>query len=248
MTGRAAWALSPDGDGRSRVQIDTVGPYGLRSSTILTCFPPHPPLAAYTIACSLQSILGKEGAADRNASSHFLLYEGADLHEIRPPVIDTAQIYTVGYQLRSAEEMIELVRENGVDVLIDVRQYPSSRKKGLSKTPLHDRLRQHGMAYHHAKFAGNPKRFRDTADSHEECLQMYEAHLEANPKITRDFRALVTEFLEDGDTICLMCYERHPLDCHRSILLRRAGLAEGAVHLGTRGADRFTKREAPLDA
>lgn len=194
------------------------------------------------------SILGKEGVTHRNASSYFLVYEGAGLHEILSPAIDTARIYTVGYQQRSAEELIELVRENGVDVLVDVREYPSSRKKGLSKTPLRNRLRQHGIAYQHAEFAGNPKRFRDKADSYEDCLQMYEAHLEANPNITRDFRALVRGFLEDGDAVCLMCYERHPLDCHRSILLRHSDLETGTVHLGVTGADRFTQREELLDA
>lgn len=196
---------------------------------------------------ALQSMLRKDADADRNPPPQFVLYEGTGLREPLSRAIDTSQIYTVGYQQRSAEDVIELVRQNGVDVLIDVREYPSSRKKGLSKTPLGNRLEQHGIAYRHAKFAGTPKRFRDAAGGHEETLKLYEEHLDAHPEIVEHFRALVEEFLNDEVTVCLMCYERHPLDCHRSILLRHSGLAEGAVHLGTTGADRFTEREVPFD-
>jgi len=145
------------------------------------------------------------------------------------------------------EALIELLRTHDVDVLIDVREYPSSRKKGLSKTPLRNRLSVHGIEYRHAKFAGNPKRFRDSADTPKECLQLYEEHVEATPEIPRQFRHLVEELAEDGDAICLMCYERHPLDCHRSILLRHADLAEAAIHLGATDGDRGTNRQASLD-
>jgi len=162
--------------------------------------------------------------------------------------IGSARIYTIGYQQRSANNLVELVSESDVDIIVDVREYPSSRKKGLSKTPLRKKLARYDIGYQHAKFAGNPKRFRDAAGSYEECLKMYESHLEANPGITQAFRALVRDFLENGESVCLMCYERHPLDCHRSILLRHSALEERTVHLGINGADRFTEREELLDA
>lgn len=140
--------------------------------------------------------------------------------------------------------MTSLLTEAGVQVLIDVREYPLSRKKNLSKSSLSNLLRQHGIQYIHAKFAGNPKRFRDAAESYEQCLDMYDEYLEANPDITASFRDLVVQHLQDNKSLCLMCYERHPLDCHRSILLRHSSLEVEIEHLGEIGADRFTQREA----
>jgi uncharacterized protein (DUF488 family) len=139
--------------------------------------------------------------------------------------------------------MTSLLIEAGVQVLIDVREYPLSRKKNLSKTSLSDLLGQYGIRYIHAKFAGNPKRFRDAAESYEQCLNMYEEYLEANPDITETFRDLVSQHLQDDKSLCLMCYERHPLDCHRSILLRHSSINAEIQHLGETGADRFTQRE-----
>lgn len=144
--------------------------------------------------------------------------------------------------------MTSLLIDAGVQVLIDVREYPLSRKKNLSKTSLSDLLGEHGIQYIHAKFAGNPKRFRDAAESHEQCLNMYEEYLKANPAITESFRNLVSQHLQDDKSPCLMCYERHPMDCHRSILLRHSTINAEIEHLGETGADRFTRREVHCDA
>lgn len=157
------------------------------------------------------------------------------------------KVYTIGYQQRSAEEMTFLLVNAGVHTLIDVREYPFSRKKNLSKTSLSDLLGEHGIQYAHAKFAGNPKRIRDAAESHEQCLDMYEEYLEANPDILESFRQLVSQYLQRGESVCLMCYERHPMDCHRSILLRHSAVSTEVEHLGEAGAERFTQREERYD-
>jgi uncharacterized protein (DUF488 family) len=60
-----------------------------------------------------------------------------------------------------------------VDVLVDVRETAWSHKPGFSKRGLEGALRVHGIAYVHARFAGNPKGLRVGAASHEECLRLY---------------------------------------------------------------------------
>lgn len=46
------------------------------------------------------------------------------------------EVVSVGYERRSIEEFVEMLSANRVDVLVDVRLNPISRKRGFSKTAL----------------------------------------------------------------------------------------------------------------
>lgn len=150
-------------------------------------------------------------------------------------------LFTMGYQLRDQAELVEELIGAGVDVVIDVRENPWSYVPGYRRSALEEALKASGIEYIHAGFAGNPKRLRDAADSHEECLAMYRRYLDENPGVVDDFRNLLTRLGEDGRVGCLLCYERHPDDCHRSLLLDAAGALNVTQHLGPEGAPRFLK-------
>ncbi|MCY3786821.1 MAG: DUF488 domain-containing protein [bacterium] len=47
-----------------------------------------------------------------------------------------ATIVSVGYQGRTVDQLIDVLRGGGVEVLVDVRLNPISRKPGFSKKPL----------------------------------------------------------------------------------------------------------------
>ena len=157
-------------------------------------------------------------------------------------------IYTIGYQMRDIDAFIKLLSENGVGTLVDVRETPWSHRPGFSRRALEEALSQAGIDYHHAKFAGNPKSLRRSAASHEECLNDYGAYLKVNPKIVCDFDELVLQLMHEGSSICLVCYERHPGDCHRNVLLKTwmktMRRKHPIIHLGCEGAKRFTSIKA----
>lgn len=142
-------------------------------------------------------------------------------------------LFTLGYQQRSQDEFVRLLIEAAVDVLVDVRETAWSHKPGFSKRGLEEALRGQGIAYVHARFAGNPKYLRENAASHEECLRLYADHLEANAAILEMFDELVGRLLDAGKRVCVSCYERHPDDCHRGLLAERwrSGARE-VEHLG----------------
>ena len=54
--------------------------------------------------------------------------------------------YTIGYEGRELEEFVARLREQQVEVLIDIREKPASRKPGFSKTPHHPPVKMIGMA------------------------------------------------------------------------------------------------------
>ena len=159
-----------------------------------------------------------------------------------------ARIYSLGYQLRSVEEFVETLSDARVGVVIDVREVPWSRKRGFSKTALQEALSASGIAYEHARFAGNPKELRRAAASHEDCLVSYAAYLDDRPDVIAELEALISDHLDGGESVCLVCYERHPHDCHRSILIGRLQTVREVevIHLGPDGAPRLSSLEEPV--
>ena len=87
------------------------------------------------------------------------------------------QTWTIGYAGRNAPEFVEVLTAAGVDLVVDVRALPLSRKKGFSKTSLRENLQAAGIEYLHLRSAGNP--FRDQKHDVERCLGLYGQHLDA---------------------------------------------------------------------
>lgn len=152
-------------------------------------------------------------------------------------------VFTLGYQLRSIEEYLEELQEAGIDLVVDVRENPLSRKRGFSKSKLEERLAEVGIEYLHLEYVGNPARIRKADKPHAACLVDYAEHISEDPEILQRFAAHLKKWTESGKRICLLCYERHPDDCHRSILLDQTLeiLSEPVAveHLGPEGAPRF---------
>ena len=145
-------------------------------------------------------------------------------------------LYTLGYEKRTIEEFLAILKSVEVDVLIDVRDVAWSHKRDFAKAALHAHLAANGIGYVHARFAGNPKRLRARGGTSEELLAIYAEHLDDHPEIVEEFRALVADLAKDGRRPCIMCFERDPRDCHRSVLAARwMGRRRGArvEHLGT---------------
>jgi uncharacterized protein (DUF488 family) len=116
-------------------------------------------------------------------------------------------LFTVGYEGRQLDELIAVLMAAEVELVIDIRALPLSRRRGFSKTPLGDALRATGIDYVHLRVAGNPFRRDDDA------LAKYAAHVEASDGV-------VTEVAETarGKRAALLCYEADVAECHRGIL------------------------------
>jgi uncharacterized protein (DUF488 family) len=163
---------------------------------------------------------------------------------LAPQLQPNGRVYSLGYQMRTLPEFIDLLREAGVDAVIDVRQTPWSHRPGFSAKPLREALTENAIEYVHAKFAGNPKALRLQAATHAESLELYATHLAERPEIIEQLDETMRPWLSQGRNVCLVCYERHPADCHRAVLAYgwQATVNEGAtiMHLGPDGAKRFT--------
>jgi len=127
---------------------------------------------------------------------------------------DSPIAYTIGYEGRELEEFVARLREQRVEVLIDIREKPVSRKPGFSKTPLRAALEEAGIEYVHVKALGSPRAIRyeyKNGGDRDSFFRAYHAYLKTQVDHLRTVLDAVRE-----KTCCLMCLERHAWDCHRS--------------------------------
>lgn len=116
-------------------------------------------------------------------------------------------------------EFLDALTAAGVERVIDVRAVPNSRRPGFSKTPLCNALAESGIDYVHLRALGTPADGRAAARAGrtEELERIYSGQLEL-PEAIAEAAQMVDLAREKPSA--LLCYERDPAGCHRTLLLR----------------------------
>lgn len=129
------------------------------------------------------------------------------------------KIFTIGYEKATQTEVIAALQAAGVERLIDVRAVPLSRRPGFSKNILANGLREAGIEYVHLRALGTPPEGREAARKgrHEDLERVYAGQLEL-PEATA--QAAIMMDLATEKPSALLCFEREPGGCHRTLLLR----------------------------
>ncbi len=140
-----------------------------------------------------------------------------------------AAVYTIGHSTHSAETLIDLLTKHDITAIADVRSKPYSRfNPQFNRENLIPALKNSGIAY---VFLGNELGARP------EDYRCY-----AEDKIQYDLLAQ-TDLFQQGlrrvargaarQRIALMCAEKDPLTCHRTILVCRHLVDRGieALHI-----------------
>lgn len=128
------------------------------------------------------------------------------------------RIFTIGYEGTTMPEFIAALQAAGVQRVIDVRALPLSRRPGFSKTPLRGALDEAGIEYVHLKALGTPAEGRNAARAgrHAELERIYAGQLELPEAIAQSAQMLE---LAAEKPSALLCFEREPRHCHRTLLL-----------------------------
>lgn len=133
---------------------------------------------------------------------------------------NTAQtIYTIGFTKKSAEEFFQLIKTNGIKLLIDVRAANNSQLDGFSKgRDLEYFLRKIcGCAYRYETLFAPPKELMKSYRALELTAEQYET---AYRQLMEERSAVAyfdKHYGASGD-VCLLCSEDKPDHCHRRIL------------------------------
>ncbi|KQN10103.1 hypothetical protein ASE85_04050 [Sphingobium sp. Leaf26] len=128
------------------------------------------------------------------------------------------QIFTIGYEGATQAELVATLHVAGVRLLVDVRAVPLSRRPGFSKNILAAGLREAGIAYVGLKALGTPAEGRAAArkGQHARLADIYARQLDLPEAIVQaeQLKAMAAE-----TPAALLCFERDPSGCHRSLLL-----------------------------
>jgi uncharacterized protein (DUF488 family) len=129
------------------------------------------------------------------------------------------RIFTIGYEGTTVPDFVAALQKAGVERVIDVRALPLSRRPGFSKSPLKAALGEAGIEYVHLKALGTPSEGRTAARAgrHSDMARIYAGQLELPEAMVQSEQMLD---LAREKPSALLCMEREPAHCHRTLLLR----------------------------
>lgn len=171
---------------------------------------------------SISGQVNRRRANNANALSAFGLaaYSG-DSHSmykiIRESKRRSATVFTVGYERRTGEDLIALLRDAGIEHLADIRDKPVSRKPDFRAVSLMALCEEAGIEYGAWTDLGSTKRQRDRLRETGDLKYFHKL-----------FRAYAKRSLEESidrlarvarrQSVALLCYERAHEECHRSTI------------------------------
>ena len=132
-------------------------------------------------------------------------------------------VYTIGHSTNSIDEFIGSLKQHGITAVADVRSAPYSRfNPQFNRETLLKKLQDCGIKY---VFLGkelgarsdDPSCYRDSKVRYDLLAEtdLFKDGLERVKAGAQDYR------------IALMCAEKDPLDCHRTILVARKLVEQG---------------------
>ncbi|MGA2584246.1 MAG: DUF488 domain-containing protein [Tepidisphaeraceae bacterium] len=128
-------------------------------------------------------------------------------------------IWTIGHSTRSLEEFIELLNENQIQVLVDVRHFPGSRRyPHFNLEQLAESLPARGIRYEHLLDLGGRRKVRPDSRNtrwRNAAFRGYADYMETEP-FCRGIDLLM-EIARTGRT-AIMCSEAVWWKCHRSMI------------------------------
>ena len=125
-------------------------------------------------------------------------------------------IYTIGYEGIDIQQFFMLLKEHGIETVVDVRELPLSRKPGFSKKILAAALNLSGLEYTHLADLGCPKPIRDRYRADADW-QRYKVGFLKCLKTQKDaIEELAT--LANSSNCALLCFEADFNYCHRSMV------------------------------
>jgi uncharacterized protein (DUF488 family) len=133
------------------------------------------------------------------------------------------EVFTVGHSTHSIEKFLSILLSNRIQVVADVRSSPFSKfSPQFSRGILQDSLKSSGIRY---VFLGKELGARSEDPA---CYVADKVQYDRLAK-TALFQSGLNRIVEGANTyrIAMMCAEKDPLDCHRTILVARELLKRG---------------------
>jgi uncharacterized protein (DUF488 family) len=130
--------------------------------------------------------------------------------------------YTIGHSTRPLEEFVNILRQGGADLVVDVRTIPRSRTNPLyNRDALPDNLAPFEIGYEHvAELGGRRSKSADVPDDVNAFWQNRSFHNYADYALSDAFEAGLARLTRLGEArrCAIMCSEAVWWRCHRRII------------------------------
>ncbi len=129
------------------------------------------------------------------------------------------EIYTIGHSNRSIEEFTRLLLKHSVEVLADVRRFPTSKYEHFKKDKLKKYLKNAGIEYvWFGGLGGYRKKIFENSPNIAIKSQGFRNY--ADYMLTEEFRKEIEKLIEIAKErrVALMCSEKFYWKCHRKFI------------------------------
>jgi Uncharacterized conserved protein len=154
-------------------------------------------------------------------------------------------LFTIGYEGIRLDDFLAVLENSAIDILLDIREIPVSRRKGFSRNALSEALAEVDINYRHERSLGSPKAIRHKfrADGN------HQAFFRAFNRYLIKQSSLLQELAEElKGNVVLMCYEKDHTQCHRSSVVNALAEISGLkpTHLEVKPNERRKARHRPV--
>ncbi|MCA9498524.1 MAG: DUF488 domain-containing protein [Nitrospira sp.] len=157
------------------------------------------------------------------------LSESGDTHSPETPM--APELWTIGHSTRPIEEFLSLLLTHGIQVLVDVRTIPFSRRNPqFHQESLEHSLRETGLQYRHMPELGGRRKTRPDSVNvgwRNEGFRGYADYMQ-----TQEFWDGLEELVNIGQQSpsAVMCAEAVPWRCHRTLIADALVIRGWTVH------------------
>jgi uncharacterized protein (DUF488 family) len=131
------------------------------------------------------------------------------------------QIFTVGHSNQSPDQFLKLLAQHGIEMLVDVRRFPSSRKfPHFNQSNLNAALQKAGIEYVWLEALGGRRHEGAGEESSNNGLHNAGFRNYADYMLTAEFRKAIDELLQTASRkrTAIMCAEALFWRCHRRLI------------------------------
>jgi uncharacterized protein (DUF488 family) len=126
-------------------------------------------------------------------------------------------IYTIGHSTRTIDEHVALLRENGVEKLVDIRRFPGSRRyPHFSREAMARSMPAAGIEYLHMAELGGRRKPLPSSPNDGWRNDQFRAY--ADYMASDEFKAAIDALLASSKVTAIMCAEAVPWRCHRNLV------------------------------
>ncbi len=128
-------------------------------------------------------------------------------------------VFTIGHSTRSIDQFVRLLRNNGIELLVDVRTAPGSRRMPhFNRLELEQSLPEHGIRYLHLPQLGGLRKPRPDSTNGAWRNSSFRGYADfmQEPVFGEALDQLMD--LSRKQSVAIMCAEAVPWRCHRNLI------------------------------